>query len=81
MAVLAYLVATEEEDVTVIGSRCDETGTLFREGERFLLRRDLGGRIGLELKLVLTGKGVDRVRIIGVLVAEDLVVSNSVRAL
>lgn len=33
-----------------IGSRFDETGTLLREGGKFVLRRDSSGRIGLDAR-------------------------------
>ncbi len=56
-----------------IGSRIEETGTLIREDSGFALRRDIGGRIRLDLHRVSVD-GVDkRVHITGVLVAEGLI--------
>ena len=62
----------------VIGSRFDETGTLLREGGGFALRRDSGGRIGLELQRVPVDHVNKRVRVVGVIVAADLVGLDSV---
>lgn len=56
-----------------IGSKIDETGTLIREGAGFALRRDVGGRFRLDLHRVPVDEVEKRVRIRGVLVADDLV--------
>lgn len=55
------------------GTRVDETGTLVRDGGGFALRRDLGGRYRLDLHRVPVDEVEKRVRIVGTLVAEDLV--------
>lgn len=67
-------------DMTMIGTRIDETGTLLREGNSFILRRDLGGRWKLDLHRVLVDHVEKRVRIIGTLVAADLVDVDGVSA-
>jgi hypothetical protein len=56
-----------------IGSKIDETGTLIREGASFALRRDAGGRFRLDLHRVPVDEVEKRVRIRGVLVADNLV--------
>ncbi|CAN5749260.1 hypothetical protein BH11PSE6_BH11PSE6_25910 [soil metagenome] len=56
-----------------IGSRIEETGTLIREDGGFALRRDVGGRIRLDLHRVSVGEVDRRVHITGVLVAEGLI--------
>jgi hypothetical protein len=56
-----------------IGSRIDETGTLIREGGGFELRRDLGGRLALDLQRVPVESIEKHVRITGVLVSATLV--------
>ena len=64
--------------MTTIGTKVDETGTLIRDGGAFFLRRDLGGRYQLELQRTpvdLVGK---RVRLVGTLVAPDLVNADGV---
>ena len=56
-----------------IGSPIEETGTLIRKGEHFVLRRDVGGRYRLDLHRVTVGNIEKRVRITGVLVADGLI--------
>ncbi|MDB5580846.1 MAG: hypothetical protein JWR80_6022 [Bradyrhizobium sp.] len=56
-----------------IGSRIEETGTLIREDGGFALRRDVGGRIRLDLHRVSVDAVDKRVHITGVLVAEGLI--------
>ncbi|XHS03092.1 hypothetical protein ACFB49_47160 [Sphingomonas sp. DBB INV C78] len=56
-----------------IGTRIDETGTLIRSGGGFALRRDQGGRIGLDLHRVPVEHVEKRVRVRGVVVADDLI--------
>lgn len=63
-----------------IGTRIDETGMLLREGSNFVLRRDLGGRWKLDLHRVPVDHVEKRVRVIGVLVADDLVDVDGVSA-
>jgi len=53
--------------------RIDETGTLIRDGGGFALRRDAGGAYRLDLHRVPVDRVGKRVRITGVLVADDLV--------
>lgn len=59
--------------MSAIGTRVEETGTLLRDGEAHVLRRDSGGRWALDLHRV----GIDlfdkRVRLMGVIVEEGLV--------
>ncbi|NTS65481.1 hypothetical protein HRV97_09940 [Sphingomonas sp. HHU CXW] len=66
--------------MTVIGTRVDETGTLIRDGGAFFLRRDAGGRYQLELQRTPVDLVEKRVRLIGVLVAPDLVSADGVAA-
>ena len=64
--------------MTTIGMRIDEDGTLTRDGGAFYLRRDLGGQYQLELQRLpvdLVGK---RVRLVGTLVAADIVAVDGV---
>jgi len=66
--------------MTVIGTRVDETGTLIRDGGAFFLRRDAGGRYQLELQRTPVDLVEKRVRLIGVLVAPDLVSADGISA-
>ena len=59
--------------MSAIGSRVDETGTLIRDGEGFVLRRDVGGRWKLDLHRVSVAHVKNRVRISGIIVAKDLI--------
>ena len=59
--------------MAAIGTRIDETGTLIRDGGAFYLRRDLGGRYLLELQRTPIDLVEKRVRLVGTLVATDLV--------
>lgn len=59
--------------MSVPDRRIDETGTLIRDGGGFALRRDLGGHYRLDLHRVPVDRIEKRVRITGVLVADDLV--------
>ncbi len=59
--------------MSLIGTRIEETGTLLRDTGGFSLRRDLGGRWKLDLHRVPIDHIEKRVRITGVIVAEDLV--------
>ncbi len=62
----------------MIGTRIDEIGTLIRDGGAFYLRRDLGGRYGLELQRTPVDLEENRVRLVGTLVAHDLVNAEGV---
>ena len=61
-----------------IGTRIDETGTLFRDGGAFYLRRDAGGRYELELQRTPVDLVEKRVRLIGTLVGVELVSADGV---
>jgi len=67
--------------VIATGQHFDETGTLLREAGGFILRRDGGGRVRLELRRVPVDHVNKRVRIVGTFVADDLVDSDSVAGL
>jgi Protein of unknown function (DUF5818) len=56
-----------------VGTRIQENGTLIRHDGGFALRRDVGGRWRLDLHRVPVDHVEKRVRITGVIVAEDLV--------
>lgn len=56
-----------------VGTRIQENGTLIRHDGGFALRRDAGGRWRLDLHRVPVDHVEKRVRITGVIVAEDLV--------
>lgn len=62
------------------GAKIDETGTLLREGGGFILRRDVGGRWKLDLHRVPVDHVEKRVRIVGVIVADDLVDVDGISA-
>lgn len=64
-----------------IGRRFDETGMLLREDGGFVLRRDSGGRIRLELRRVPVDHVNKRVRVVGIVVADGLVDSDGVAGL
>ena len=59
--------------MSAIGSRVDETGTLISDGGGFALRRDIGGRWKLDLHRVPVDHVEKRVRISGIIVADGLV--------
>lgn len=59
--------------MSAIGTRVDETGTLLRDGDTHVLRRDAGGRWILDLHRVSTDLCDKRVRLTGVIVEEGLV--------
>ena len=61
-----------------IGKSIDETGTLIRDGAGFYLRRDLGGQYALELRRVPVDFIEKRVRVVGTLVADNLVSADGV---
>jgi hypothetical protein len=61
-----------------IGGRIDETGTLVRDGAAFYLRRDAGGRYQLELHRTPVDEVEKRVRVVGTLIAVDLVDADSI---
>jgi hypothetical protein len=63
-----------------IGSRVEETGTLIRDGGGFALRRDIGGRIKLDIHRVPVDHIEKRVRVTGVIVAEGLIDVDGVAA-
>ena len=63
-----------------VGTRIDESGTLFREQGAFVLRRDLGGRWMLDMHRVLVDPIKRRVRISGTIVADGLVDVDGVAA-
>lgn len=56
-----------------IGTRVEEIGTLLRDGDTHVLRRDAGGRWTLDLHRVSTDLFDKRVRLTGVIVEEGLV--------
>lgn len=58
----------------------DETGTLVRQGGAFVLQRDRGGRYVLELQRVPVDHVEKRVRVRGILAADDRVVVEGVSA-
>ncbi len=66
--------------MTLIGTRIDETGTLIRDGGAFYLRRDLGGRYEVQLQRTPVDLVEKRVRLIGTLVADNLVSADGVAA-
>jgi len=59
--------------MSAIGTRVEETGTLLRDGDAHVLRRDTGGRWKLDLHRVSIDLIDKRVRMIGVIVEEGLV--------
>lgn len=59
--------------MSAIGTRVEETGTLLRDGDAHVLRRDSGGRWTLDLHRVRTDLIDQRVRLIGVIVEEGMV--------
>lgn len=59
--------------MSAIEARVEETGTLLRDGDAHVLRRDVGGRWTLDLHRVSTDLIDKRVRLIGVTVEEGLV--------
>lgn len=56
-----------------LGSRIEETGLLLREGDTYLLRRDLGGRFRLDMRRVGPPAAGRRMQVTGVLVEDDLI--------
>ena len=64
-----------------IGGRIEETGTLVRDGGAFYLRRDAGGRYQLELHRTPVDEVEKRVRMVGTLIAVDLVDADSIALL
>jgi hypothetical protein len=60
------------------GVQIDETGILVRDGGAFFLRRDAGGRYQLELPRTPVDLVEKRVRLVGTLVAPDLVSADGV---
>lgn len=66
------------DEVTTVGSRVDEAGTLIRDGGAFYLRRDVGGRYQLELQRTPVDLVEKRVRLVGTLVGPSLVSADSV---
>jgi hypothetical protein len=62
------------------GSPFDETGTLVREGGAFVLQRDRGGTVQLELQRVPVDVVAKRVRVRGVVIGEDRVSVDGVAA-
>lgn len=61
-------------------NRIDETGTLVRDGGAFVLRRDAGGIYRLELSRTPVDHVEKRVRVTGILIAEDVVNVEGVAA-
>ncbi len=61
-----------------IETSIDETGTLFRDGGAFYLRRDAGGRYELELQRTPVDLVEKRVRLVGTLVGTELVSADGV---
>lgn len=66
------------DEVTTVGSRVDEAGTLIRDGGAFYLRRDVGGRYQLELQRTPVDLVEKRVRLVGTLVGPSLVSADGV---
>jgi len=60
------------------GVQIDETGILVRDSGAFFLRRDAGGRYQLELPRTPVDLVEKRVRLVGTLVAPDLVSADGV---
>ena len=61
-----------------IGSRIDKTGTLFRDGGAFYLRRDAGGRYELKLQRTPVDLVEKRVRLVRTLVGTELVSADGI---
>lgn len=59
--------------MTAIGTRIEESGTLIREKDGFVLRRDLGGRWRLDLHRIDGDLAEQRVTITGTVVAKGLI--------
>lgn len=59
--------------MSAIGKRVEETGTLLRDGDAHVLRRDTGGRWKLDLHRVSADLIDKRVRLMGVIVEEGMV--------
>ena len=59
--------------MTQTGIPIDETGKLVREGGAFVLHRDSGGQYHLQLRRMPVDHVEKRVRIIGMLIAADLI--------
>lgn len=60
------------------GLRIDEIGILVRDGGGFRLRRDAGGSYWLELSRMPIDEVEKRVRIVGTLMADDVVFVDGV---
>jgi Protein of unknown function (DUF5818) len=56
-----------------IGTRIEETGTLLRDGDAIVLRRDAGGRWTLDMHRVNIELLDQRVRIQGVIVEDGII--------
>ncbi len=72
------MIALRVPEMTTIGTRIDETGTLIRDGGAFWLRRDLGGRYRLELHRTPVDAVEKRVRVTGTLTAPDLIDADGI---
>jgi len=65
-------------DGGTVDETVDETGTLIRDGGAFYLRRDRGGRYQLQLPRTPVDLVEKRVRLVGTLVAGDIVIADGV---
>ncbi len=63
-----------------IGSKIDERGIIFREGERFIFRRECGGRGLLEPDRVDEAHAGRMITMRGVIVGEGLVCVEAIAA-
>ena len=66
--------------MTAVGERFDETGMLLRDGGGFVLRRDVGGRLSLDLHRVPVDHVEKRVRVQGYYAGNDIVEVEGVAA-
>lgn len=56
-----------------VGTKVDETGMLLREGDSFVLRRDAGGRLLLDLRRTPVAEANKHVRVTGTWVGDSLI--------
>jgi hypothetical protein len=64
--------------MNLVGSRIEETGRLVREQGGFVLLRDSGGALRLDLRRVPVDEVEKRVRVSGVLVADGVLEADGV---
>ena len=70
---LLFRARGDDSHMSSLGTHVDETGTLVRDEGGFMLRRDEGGRYRLDMHRVPVDHVEKRVRVLGVLVEDDLV--------